>query len=160
MDPMRPQLTVEVQTTILSYLRSGAFLRVAVEAAAVPWAEYRRLMRLGRQDGPDSPHHAFRRSVVQARAQGRLRAETEVFQKSPMLWLKHGPGREQPGYSGWASAARATAASASGKYDKPLESPAMQAMLQQFIDAVEDSPEHRRRLAAITQNKVWSEPEA
>src|SRR5262249_33142788 len=132
----------------------------AVEAAGVPWAEWRRWMRLGRQSSPESPYQVFRAEVVQAQAQGRLKAETEVFQKSPMLWLKHGPGREKPGWPGWASAGSGTVAvSGNGKHGKPLDSPEMQQVVQGFLEATEGEPPTRLRLATIAQ-KFGGEPEA
>jgi hypothetical protein len=144
----RVELTSELQKQILSYLRAGVYLRVAVAAAGVPWRIFARWMARGRQRGRPTRFHAFRAAVRQATAQARARAEVEVHEKSPLMWLKHGPGRERRGRPGWTNPVRPAPIPPASREDKPLENPQMQEMLAEVLEALMPYPDVRLKLAA------------
>lgn len=147
MDAPRNPFTPEVQHDIAAFLRAGAFLRVAVEAAGVDWNDYRRWLTAGNSEEATSQPQQFRREVRRAQAQGRLRAETEVFQKQPLQWLKHGPGRQRPGHPGWAALPRSASRSRGAR--RLLDVPANQRLFARLLAAVEQEPHVRARLAEV-----------
>jgi len=97
----RYRLTPEVESAILSYIRSGGYPWVAAEGAGIPRQAFAQWMRRGAKPRSGSLYRNFYIRVVQARAQGRLAAEIETRKKDPRYWLTHGPGRETPGAPGW-----------------------------------------------------------
>ena len=89
----------------------------------------------------------FARELRQACGQARLRAELEVFQSAPKLWLEHGPGRETPNNPGWTAAVHATEAapeSTNALLDREL-----MATFQKLLDLLTPHPELRARAAEI-----------
>jgi hypothetical protein len=60
----------------------------------------------GEKQRAREPYRRFAREVRQAAAMCRLVAECAAFKKDPKFWLAHGPGRDRPGYPGWAGEAR------------------------------------------------------
>lgn len=104
----RPKrLTPEIMDRIAGYLSQGGYIQVAAQAAGVPRRTFAAWMRRGRKSTRGVYRKLYDR-VCQAKATARLRAEINVYQKYPKLWLCHGPGREQPGSQGWSTAVKAS----------------------------------------------------
>jgi len=96
----KPKLTPETQTTIVAYIRSGAFDWVAAEAAGVGASTFRRWMKAG--EGGDAAYIGFYEAVREARGQARVTAEVDVRKDNPLAWLRYGPGRDRgPDERGW-----------------------------------------------------------
>lgn len=144
-----PRLTPQVQKDIVALLRAGAFAHVAAEAAGVRWALYRRWLTRGKKAGPKTRFHVFRTEVMRATAQARARAELEVYQKSPLLWLKHGPGRERHARPGWTNPARPAALKPAGDTAHALDDPVTRELFADLLDALTPFPEARLKAAAI-----------
>jgi hypothetical protein len=100
------KLTPEIAEKILALIRSGGFPLVAAEGAGVPVEIFRDWLKRGEQPAPRQPYLNFAREVRQAAAMCRLVAECNVYKKDPKFWLAHGPGRDRPGYPGWAGETR------------------------------------------------------
>lgn len=143
------RLTPQIQKDIVALLRAGTFARVAVEAAGVRWAVYRRWLARGKRGGPKTRFHVFRAEIRQAAAQARARAELEVYTKSPLLWLKHGPGRARRGQPGWTNPVRPAPLQPAGGSTNPLENPAVQALTTYLQDLLAPFPDARLKAAAI-----------
>jgi hypothetical protein len=99
--PSRYRLTPEVESAILSYIRSGGYPWVAAEGAGIPRQVFAQWLRRGAKPRSRALYRSFYIRVIQARAQGRLAAEIETRKKDPRYWLTHGPGRETSGAPGW-----------------------------------------------------------
>jgi hypothetical protein len=98
-------LNGQVYRKLLEALRGGAFDWVAAEAAGIHRTTFYNWMARGEQG--QKTWAVFARSVMQARAQARLRAEGWVMEQDPLSWLRLGPGRERRGQPGWTEAAKA-----------------------------------------------------
>jgi hypothetical protein len=105
-----PTLTAEIARGILAAIRAGGFAHVAAAAYGVDLATWERWLRRGRRKQAREPYRSFVRKVEEAQGQARLRAEIHVMEKDVRAWLKHGPGREQPGKPGWTGLAKPTIA--------------------------------------------------
>jgi hypothetical protein len=102
----RHSFTPEVAERILAFIRGGGFPVVAAEAAGVPAAVFTDWLARGEKRGARELFRRFAREVRQAAALCRLTAECSAYKKDPKFWLAHGPGRERPGYPGWAGEVR------------------------------------------------------
>ncbi len=97
------ELTPELEARIVASIRAGGYAPVAAQAWGVSEATLERWLERGRRPNARDPYRSFARNVDQALAQARLRAEMEAFKDDPKSWLKHGPGKEQPGKPGWSA---------------------------------------------------------
>jgi len=95
----KTKLTPELQRTIVSYIRAGAFDWVAAQAAGIHQDTFYHWLNLGTQGR--APFSEFSDAIAQARAESRLAAEVEVRRDEPLAWLMKGPGRDRPGEPGW-----------------------------------------------------------
>lgn len=96
----KTKLTVELENTILSWIRAGGYPHVAALAAGVPESLWRQWQERGEKR---NPYKRFFAKIAQAHATARLKAETSTLEDDPRFWLKHGPGREGLGNPGWAN---------------------------------------------------------
>lgn len=94
---------------IVQAIRAGSYEWVAAVAFGIAAQTFRKWMRKG-EDDPASDYGAFRAEVLEARAQARLAAETEVRKADPKFWLRCGPGKEKPGEPGWTDSLALTGA--------------------------------------------------
>jgi hypothetical protein len=78
---------------ILASIRAGGFPHVAAQAYGVPLKRFHRLMQLGR----------IARSVLEASARARLKAEMETYEADGRFWLRHGLGKETSEAPGWSA---------------------------------------------------------
>ena len=101
-------LTPDLQERIVAALRAGGFPEVAAKAWGVSPRTYRRWMRRGEVQGIE-PYRSFAAAVREAIAQARLRAEMDIFENQPRIWLQHGPGRESDASPGWSTAVKPSA---------------------------------------------------
>lgn len=92
-------LTPQVHTTIVSYVRSGAYDWVAAQACGIEPRTFYNWMAWGEKGNPR--YVQFFHDVRKARAEARVVAENEVRRDNPLAWLRYGPGRERPGEPGW-----------------------------------------------------------
>jgi hypothetical protein len=148
MNDPRHELTAEVQRLICAYIRSGGFPEVAAEARGIPRRVFRRWMRFGAAQRPVEKYRAFRQAVMEAEAEARLVAESDVRQRSPVAWLKFGPGRARKGKSGWAGTVRPL----------PEERPqtagdSVQEFIPVLLEALAPYPEARAALAEALEKK-------
>ena len=94
-------LTAQVEATICSYIRAGAFAWVAAQAAGIGRSTFTAWM------ADERPRfRAFQAKVEEAKAQARLAAETEVRKTDALAWLRLGPGRDKAGEPGWTESAK------------------------------------------------------
>jgi hypothetical protein len=120
---------------------------VAAEAAGVPARVFERWLRRGRTRRAPAVYRGFAAAVAQARAQARLAAELQVFDKRPLDWLKCGPGRETRTDPGWASAPKPVPAGAAA--GSLAGQPEVLAVFQKLLEALAPFPEARAAAAEI-----------
>lgn len=138
---MKPsQISAALEAQIIAAIRAGTHPHIAAESAGMPAGMFERL-----RHGPGRDAR-FAALVREARAQARARAEAEVFQKSPLQWLLHGPGRDRPGRPGWAATVKPNE-------KKPpranfLADPVVVTFLRSLQDLLAPYPEARAALAA------------
>jgi hypothetical protein len=99
-------LTPDIETKILASIRAGAFPHVAAQAWGVPAEVFDAWIEKAKNKRSKKKFRDFANKVKQAKATARLRAEMEAYDKNPLIWLKSGPGREQPDSPGWAAVVR------------------------------------------------------
>jgi hypothetical protein len=138
--------TPELQQRICAFIRAGGFPRVAAEAAGVPADLFERWLRRGQRRRAPDCYREFAAAVAQARAQARLAAELQVFEKRPLDWLKCGPGRETAENPGWASAPK-PAAHGDSEADSPFLSPEVMALFADVLEILTPYPEARAAVA-------------
>jgi hypothetical protein len=97
------RLTPELEQQILASIRSGGYPHVAAAAWGVPGPLWEKWQRRGRKR---RAFKEFFRKVSAAQGQARLKAEMNAFDEDVRFWLKHGPGKEQPGNPGWSALTR------------------------------------------------------
>ncbi|GIW81845.1 MAG: hypothetical protein KatS3mg105_3652 [Gemmatales bacterium] len=141
---MRFRLTKDFEKQVTDYVRAGGFDWVAAEAAGVPWSVYMRWLGRGRRRDARNPYRSFYLSVMQAKAQARLKAEIVCREERPLEWLRYGPGRED-NRPGWTSAAKPTSENtldhalvydlAAIVQDMAEQVPAMQKRIDDFLHA-------------------------
>jgi hypothetical protein len=143
----RHRLTPEVEQTLLTYVRAGGFPNVAAAAAGLPADVFARWLRKGRAPGARRRYRDFRESVLRAAAQARMAAEVQVFQKRPLDWLRHGPGRQATDSPGWAAAVKAPAVGP-GRETDLLLLPEVQQFLRIVLDQLAPYPDVRTHVAS------------
>lgn len=138
------RLTPEVHQTIVAYLRAGGYPHVAAEAAGIPYRVFRGWLRTGSRGDSAKRYRAFARDVVQAIAQTRLLAESEVFKHDKRTWLRNGPGKEAEQIPGWSNPPRAEGRAPweQGPTDL-LRSPEVLDLIRRLRTALEPFPEAR-----------------
>jgi hypothetical protein len=119
-------LSPELIDQMCDYVRRGTWDWVAAELVGVPVSTFKRWMTWGEAaylaDDEEIPYEEAVKRLVptmsvptkdrelfremwgkirRARAEARSRAEIAVVQMEPFKWLRHGPGRDQPGEPGW-----------------------------------------------------------
>jgi len=151
----RQRLTPEVEQTLLTYVRAGGFLQVAAAAAGLPAEVFVSWLRKGRAPGARRRYRDFHDAVLQAAAQARMAAEVQVFQKRPLDWLRHGPGREATDSPGWAATVKAPAVGP-GREANLLLLPEVQRLLQVILDHLAAYPDARTHLAAVMDERPRS----
>src|SRR5262249_21669756 len=95
-------LTPALQERIVASLRAGGLPETAARGGGIEPRRFRRWMRRG--DRGIEPYRSFAAAVREAGAQARLRAEMDIFENQPRIWLQHGPGRETHASPGWTTA--------------------------------------------------------
>jgi hypothetical protein len=106
------KLTPENQHSLIAFIRAGAFLNTAAEAAGISAAVFEKWMRigcpLGRRRGwkPHKLDTPLWRLVREAEGQARVGAEVEARNEAVVRWLTQGPGKDRPGVPGWSLAVR------------------------------------------------------
>jgi hypothetical protein len=142
----RHALTAAVAHLIVSYVRAGGYPHVAAQAAGVPREVFEDWLRRGAEPGGRALYRDFRRDVLQAHAQARLKAEVAMLEDRPLDWLKCGPGKETADEPGWTGPARpghgGTAAGAAS-----LADPAVQEVISVLLEQLGGHPELRALLA-------------
>jgi hypothetical protein len=137
--PGSVSLTDEIERTILSYVRAGAFLHVAAQAAGI---SSRTLFDwLNRAEGrpgarPSTPRlRSFAGKVRIAQAEARIGAEARVYRDKPALWLRNA-ARTKGELEGWS--------------DPVKDSSAPTGTLEAWIAELDESQksEARRRVGA------------
>ena len=142
---MRPAIfTPALQERIVAALRAGGFPQVAAEAWGVSAETYRRWMRRGEVQGIE-PYRSFAAAVREAIAQARLRAEMDIFENQPRIWLQHGPGRETAESPGWTTAVKP---SASRRGPKPIDENMIGGLLAWLDEHLKPWPDIREIVGA------------
>jgi hypothetical protein len=131
--------------TIVAAVRSGGYPHVAAQAWGVPAEVFDDWMRRGLARRAKEPFRSFAREVTTGQAQARLRAETEVLQAMPRLWLEHGPGRERDEQPGWSASVQPASRDADRR--GVLECVELQAFLADIVSALEPTPDARQAAA-------------
>ncbi len=144
MAPASP--TPAVEAKILGYIRAGGFAHVAAEAAGVPRETFAVWVERGSQPGAREPYRSFVQRVREALAQARLRAEIAVLDKTPLHWLRYGPGRETAAAPGWTCTVKPAAAVMERK-ENVLTSPDWAEVWELLLAALEGFPEARAAVA-------------
>lgn len=149
-------LTPAVQQSICGYILSGGYPHVAAEAAGVPREVFARWLRRSRGPGAKKRYRQLREAILNALAQARLSAEAAVLTKTPLAWLKHGPGKDTPDMPGWSNAVRSQGhESAAGRL---LMRPETQELIATLLRVLKPFPEVRAAIAdaldQLEQNKT------
>jgi hypothetical protein len=141
-----PKLTPELAEQIITFIRSGGFPLVAAEGVGVPAELFRQWLARGERPRAREPYRSLAREVRQAAARCRLVAECAAYKKEPKFWLAHGPGRDRPGYPGWAGEVRPNAA------DGPVPDPVdWSALGIRLLHGLAEFPEARAAAAQVLQ---------
>jgi hypothetical protein len=106
MKTMKTKLTAALIEEICVRLKAGSSDKVAVESAGVSWKLFQQWLRRARKPGHRGLVRQLADAVTQARAQARLRAEMEVREKDPKVWLLQGPGKATAREPGWGPAGK------------------------------------------------------
>ena len=97
-------LTPQIEQTIVSYVRAGAFPHVAAQAAGISPRTFHDWMARGEDrhsSRSSTPKlRAFARAVRTAQAEARIAAEVRVYREKPAQWLKYA-ARSTPDLEGW-----------------------------------------------------------
>ena len=136
-------LTPALQERIVAALRAGGFPEIAAAAWGVSRRTFRRWMRRGEVKEIE-PYRSFAAAVREAIAQARLRAEMDIFENQPRIWLQHGPGRETDASPGWTTAVKP---SASRNESKATDEVAFGEIKAVVLGGLKDSPEKRESVA-------------
>ena len=144
--PRRYRLTPEIESQIVSFIRSGGYPWVAAEGAGIPRPVFVQWMRRGARPRSPAPYRHFYEQVIQAQAQARLAAEVETRKKDPRYWLTHGPGREHAGAPGWTNPPRAPSIERKKKSEALLPERFLR-MMGPVLDALTPFPEARAAIA-------------
>ncbi len=139
-------LTPAVEAKILGYIRAGGFAYVAAEAAGVSRETFAAWLDRGSRADAREPYRSFVRQVREALAQARLRAEIAVMDKTPLHWLRYGPGRETAEAAGWTGTVK-PASAAPDRKGGVLTSPDWAQVWELLLAALEAYPELRTALA-------------
>jgi hypothetical protein len=123
---------------ILASIRAGGFPNVAAQAYGIPFERFQRWLRRGR----------MARTVREAAARARLKAEMETYEADPRFWLRHGPGKETRQAPGWSALAKPVFETGSDAGEL-LASREFQAILTQLMGGLNRFPEARAVAAAI-----------
>jgi hypothetical protein len=142
----RISLTPAVEAKVLGYIRAGGFAHVAAEAAGVPRATFAAWLERGSRSGAREPYRSFVQRVQEALAQARLRAEIAVMDKTPLHWLRYGPGRETTEAPGWTGTVKPAPATPERK-ETVLTSPDWAEVWELLLAALEAFPEARAAVA-------------
>jgi hypothetical protein len=142
----RYALTAAVAHLIVSYVRAGGYPHVAAEAAGIPRAVFKDWMRRGAEPRGRALYRDFRRDVLQAHAQARLKAEVEMLEERPLDWLRYGPGKETAESPGWTGPARPHPGGLESA-EVSLADPAVQEIVAALLEYLGDYPDARTMLA-------------
>jgi hypothetical protein len=147
---MTPALfTPALQDRIVAALRAGGFPEVAAQTWGVSPRTFRRWMRRGEVRGIE-PYRSFAAAVREAIAQARLRAEMDIFENQPRIWLQHGPGRETDASPGWTTAVKP---SASGRGPGAVDEIASGRILAVVHECLKPWPEARESVGRAMEAK-------
>jgi hypothetical protein len=151
-------LTPAIQQNICNYILAGGFPEVAAEAAGIPAKVFARWMRFGEAKRPIPLYRDFVQSVRQAQAQVRIVAEHKALEKSPLQWLKSGPGKETARLPGWTSPVRPPQ---QAKRKKGLSAEQLSGLISTLLAALGPFPEARQAAAQALIEGGWaSTPDA
>jgi hypothetical protein len=139
-------LTPEIESQILSFIRSGGYPWVAAESAGIPRAVFRQWLRRGTNPGSRGLFRNFYQNVLQARAQARLSAEVDTRKSDPRFWLTHGPGREKSGAPGWTNPPPGRTISKKERAGRILTKEFLE-MLEPVLQALAGFPDAREAVA-------------
>ena len=141
---MTPALfTPALQDRIVAALHAGGFPEIAAAAWGVSPRTFRRWMRRGEVKGIE-PYRSFAAAVREAIAQARLRAEMDIFENQPRIWLQHGPGRETDESPGWTTAVKP---SASRRGPKAVGEIAFDKWSAEILESLKKFPDARETVA-------------
>jgi hypothetical protein len=128
---------------ILASIRAGGYPHVAAEAYGVPAERFLRWVRRARKGKVPRRIRRLIRSVNEAAAQARLKAEINTCDADPRFWLRHGPGKETRQAPGWAALAKPCFGAGGDEIGSVLQSAGFRAMLAAVLRALEPYPEAR-----------------
>lgn len=142
--------------TILSHIRAGAYPQVAAETAGLHRKVFLDWLARGERRKARQPYRRFAESVRQAAATARVQAETDLKEKDPRFWLKHGPGRETPDYPGWAGEVKP--ADLIDPHALPaVDGPEWNRLCYRMLQALDPFPEARLALAEVLKQMTKEE---
>jgi hypothetical protein len=145
MSEKKPRLTPPVRSRIVSAIHAGAYPHVAAQANGIPCELFDAWLQRGTQSGAREPYASFARDVHIGVALARLKAESEVFQKDPKVWLEHGPGRETGHSPGWSSPVKPAEQESNDR--NPFLDPALMNLFRSLLAALVPYPEARLHVA-------------
>ncbi len=147
MGKRKSRLTPALHSQIVASIRSGGYVHVAAEAWGIPQGIFEEWLVRGDRQGAREPYASLAAEVRTARAQARLRAETEAFKRDARSWLEHGPGRETMGNPGWTTAVKAVEEDPLGS--NPLLQPELMELFRSLLEVLEPYPEARAQAARV-----------
>ncbi len=142
------RLTPAVRQRMLSAIRSGGYPHVAAESMGIPVGVLDEWLKKGQAPKARAPYVTFAQEVNEAHAQARLKAEMQVFEKEPKVWLENGPGRERPGSRGWTSTVKPPEVPPAAEANPWLQPEFVQA-LRRLLEVLAPFPEARRHAAQV-----------
>ena len=146
MSDKRYRLTPQLRGQIVAGVRSGGYAHVVAEAWGVPRSTFDDWLKRGEGKNARDPYLAFAHEMRQAEAQARLRAEMQVFQSDPKVWLEHGPCRETPTRPGWSVSVKPAEAAAEDSRNALLDPELMQ-LFRTLLGVLAPFPEARVKVA-------------
>jgi hypothetical protein len=140
--PGTVSLTKEIATTIVSYIRAGAYDYVAAEAAGVSARTFHDWVARGEDRHPSraaTPRlRAFAQEVQKARAEARLAAEIRVHRERPTYWLSR-VARTKPEREGWTDSERSKEATEAANPYAHLSDEEAREALDRMLTAIFES---------------------
>jgi hypothetical protein len=93
----RPEIRSDITAMIVQKIIAGAFPTVAATSSGVNESTFLRWLRRGRRTRSPKAYRNFYNAIEGAKGKACHDAETRVFTKEPLEWLRRGPGRSRWG---------------------------------------------------------------
>jgi len=148
------QLTDELINKMCAHIRKGTFPHVAAELEGIPPEELERWMRIGRKTKCRPVFKNLVRQIRIANAFARFTAESAMLTDNPKDWLMSGPGKETKDLPGWTRPPTPKKIQINQEKAINVGHPAIAGVVQMILEALQDLPEARTRVASILSSEM------